>query len=220
MKPRFSILVTICVLAAGTVGTGTAQATPIPSHATAQAEIFATSNRALITDPADPRLKTRLLRFDREVRDVIRANGGRTSTSRLLEGVYWSSEQKNTTYEPSREFDVNRVSASGLHHIAGVLAKQYHQESVLTFRYLPRTAPDAKAIEIEAPGIDARRLHDALVADSAARDRLGGGSVATGGRLILVTPRADLALARKFVTGLGVDWSAAQVRYGAEELVG
>ncbi|ANZ16290.1 hypothetical protein SNOUR_14945 [Streptomyces noursei ATCC 11455] len=96
-----------------------------------------------------------------------------------------------------------------------MLAKQYHQESVLTFRYLPRTALDANAVDIEALGVDARCLHHALVADPVARDRLGGGSVTTGGRLILLVPCVDLALARKFVAGLGIDWSTVRVRYGA-----
>ncbi|WP_340630159.1 hypothetical protein [Streptomyces noursei] len=234
MKPRFGILVMVCVMASGAVGTGTAQAAStstststsasapasvLPARAAVQAEIFATNNTDQITDPADPRLRTRLIRFDREVRDVIRSHHARAGSSRLLDGVFWSSELKKTTYERSREFDVNRVSADGLHHIAGVLAKQYHQESVLTFRYLPRTAADTNAVDIEAPGVDARRLHDALVADPVARDRLGGGSVTTGGRLVLIAPLDDLALARKFVAGLGVDWATARVRYGAEEFV-
>ncbi|MFI1629921.1 hypothetical protein ACH4YO_38255 [Streptomyces noursei] len=233
MKPRFGILVMACVMASGAVGTGTAQAAStstststsapapasVPARAAVQAEIFATNNTDQITDPADPRLRTRLIRFDREVRDVIRSHHARTGNSRLLDGVFWSSELKKATYERSREFDVNRVSADGLHHIAGVLAKQYHQESVLTFRYLPRTAADTNAVDIEAPGVDARRLHDALVADPVARDRLGGGSVTTGGRLVLIAPLDDLPLARKFVTGLGVDWATARVRYGAEEFV-
>lgn len=217
MKRRFGTLVTVCVLASGAAGTGTAQAAP--RSAAPQAEIFATSNTAVITDPADPRLKTRLGRFDREVRGTIRAQGARAGASRLLDGVFWSSDLKQTTYERSREFDVNHVSATGLHHIAGVLAKQYHQESVLTFRYLPRTAAGTNAVDIEAPGVDSRRLHDALVADPAVRDELGGGSVTLGGRLILVAPLKDLALARTFATRLGVDWKKARVRYGAEEFV-
>ncbi|MCC2278241.1 hypothetical protein LKL35_22870 [Streptomyces sp. ET3-23] len=217
MKRRFGILVTVCVLASGAAGTGTAQAAP--ASAAPQAEIFATSNTAVITDPADPRLKTRLGRFDREVRGVLHAQGARAGASRLLDGVFWSSDLKKATYERSREFDVNHVSAAGLHHIAGVLAKQYRQESVLTFRYLPRTAAGTNAVDIEAPGVDSRRLHDALVADPAVRDELGGGSVTLGERLILVAPLKDLALARAFVTKLGADWAKARVRYGAEEFV-
>ncbi|MCZ1013578.1 hypothetical protein [Streptomyces noursei] len=99
----------------------------MPARAAVQAEIFATNNTDQITDPADPRLRTRLIRFDREVRAVIRSHHAHVGNSRLLDGVFWSSELKKTTYERSREFDVNRVSADGLHHIAGVLAKQYHQ---------------------------------------------------------------------------------------------
>ncbi|MEU9304814.1 hypothetical protein [Streptomyces sp. NPDC048269] len=216
---QLRILVAVGVLALGSVGAGgTAEAGPAsPGCPTAQ--IFATNNTAIITDPADPRLRTRLTRFDHEVRQIIHANGARPGASTLLDGVFWSGDLKQTTYERSREFAVDRVGRDGLHHIAGVIAKQYDQESVLTFRCLPRTAPDTDAVEIRADGVSATRLHDALLADPEARDRLSGGSVALGGRLILVAPLEDLALARKFTADLGVDWNTAEVRYGDEEFV-
>ncbi|WP_232247246.1 hypothetical protein [Kitasatospora azatica] len=192
-----------------------------PAHpAQPTAEIFATSNTAIITDPDDPRLSTHLRAFEREVRGIIRTNGAAPGSSTLLDGVFWSSDLKQATYERSREFDVNRVSADGLHHIADLIRKQYHQESVLTFRFLPTTAPDANAVEIEAPGVTSQRLHDALLADPVARDELGGGSVAQDGRLILIAPVADLPLTQHLLAALGVDWTAATVRYGAEEFVG
>ncbi|MFF2507494.1 hypothetical protein ACFVTY_29540 [Streptomyces sp. NPDC058067] len=52
-----------------------------------------------------------------------------------------------------------------------------------------------------------------------ARDKLGGGSVTTGGRLVLIAPLADLPLAREFTAKLGVDWGTAQVHYGDREFV-
>ncbi|MEV6548389.1 hypothetical protein AB0M57_06710 [Streptomyces sp. NPDC051597] len=190
-------------------------------HAPATAEIFATDNTATITDPDDPRLRTRLVRFDHEVRDIIRSHGARAGRSTLLDGVFWSSGLQQATYERSREFDVNHVGAAGLHHLADIIRKQYRQESVLTFRHLPRTSPETNAVDIEASGVTSRELHDALVADPEARDELGGGSVtARDGRLVLIAPLDDLPLARKFVAELGVDWNKAQVRYGAEEFVG
>ncbi|MFJ4475877.1 hypothetical protein [Streptomyces xanthochromogenes] len=218
MRQRLRVLVTVGALTLGTAGAGTARAAEA-GHGCPPAEIFATNNTAIITDPADPRLRTRLERFDREVRGIIRANGARAGASKLLNGVFWSGELKQTTYERSREFDVTRVNRDGLHHIAGVIAKQYHQESVLTFRCLPRTAPGTDAVEIQAPGVSVSRLHDALADDPEARDELGGGSVTLDGRLVLIAPLADLPLARKFTASLGVDWSKAQVRYGDEEFV-
>ncbi|MFG2712956.1 hypothetical protein ACGFX2_20720 [Streptomyces goshikiensis] len=218
MKQRLRVLVAVGVLTLGATGAGGAEA----SQATRDcptAEIFATDNTAIITDQRDPRLRTRLTRFDREVRGIVRANGARPGTSTLLDGVFWSGDLKRTTYERSRAFDVDRVGADGLHHIADVIRKQYRQESVLTFRCLPRTSPDTDAVEIQASGVSAARLHDALVADPAAADRLGGGSVTLGGRLILIAPLADLPLARDFTRKLGVDWKAATVRYGDEEFV-
>ncbi|MFI6474948.1 hypothetical protein ACIBL5_32370 [Streptomyces sp. NPDC050516] len=218
MKQRLRVLVAVGVLTLGVAGAGTAQAaTAAPGCPTA--EIFATNNTAIITDPADPRLRTQLTHFDHEVRGIVRANGARPGASKLLDGVFWSGDLKQTTYERSREFDVNRVGRDGLHHIAGVIAKQYHQESVLTFRCLPRTSPETDAVEIQAPGVSATQLHDALVANPEARDELGGGSVTLDGRLTLIAPLADLPLAQKFTKSLGVDWNKAQVRYGDEEFV-
>ncbi|MEU4352927.1 hypothetical protein [Streptomyces sp. NPDC023838] len=225
MNRRLGTLVAVGALTLGVTGAGTAAASAPSSSSsgaghTATAEIFATNNTATITDPADPRLRTRLTRFDREVRDVIRTHGGEAGRSTLLDGVFWSSDLKQATYERSREFDVNHVGAAGLHHIADIIRKQYKQESVLTFRHLPRTSPETNAVDIEATGVTSGELHDALLADPAARDELGGGSVtARGGRLILIAPLADLDLAKKFVGELGVDWNTAEVRYGAEEFV-
>ncbi|MFB6840764.1 hypothetical protein [Streptomyces sp. NPDC056361] len=184
------------------------------------AEIFATDNTAIITDPDDPRLDTRLVRFGREVRAIIRAHGARPGSSELLDGVFWSGELQQATYERSREFDVNGAGRDGLHHIAGVIAKRYEQEAVLTFRCLPRTSPETDAVEIEVPGVSASALREALVADPEARERLGGGSVTLDGRLVLVAPVADLPLARAFADELGADWEQAEVRYGDREFVG
>lgn len=222
MRQRYlRVLVAVGVLTLGSAGTGSAHASPAsPRGCPATAEIFATDNTAIITDPADPRLRTRLHRFDHEVRGIIRAHGAKPGSSTLLDGVFWSDELKQTTYERSREFEVNRVDPAGLRHIADVIRKQYHQESVLTFRCLPRNAPDTDAVEIQAPGVSPTRLHDALLADPEARERLGGGSVTVDGRLILIAPLADLPLAQKLTAELGVDWNAAEVRYGDEEFVG
>ncbi|MFJ3876077.1 hypothetical protein ACIPW5_01305 [Streptomyces sp. NPDC090077] len=220
---RLRALVAVGVLALASAGAGTAQADALSPASGAgrcpAAEIFATDNTAVITDPADPRLRTRLHRFDREVREIIRSHGARTESSTLLDGVFWSSDEQQATYERSREFDVARVDANGLHHIADVIRKQYDQESVLTFRCLPRTSPETDAVEIQAGGVSATRLRDALLADPVARERLGGGSVALDGRLILIAPIADLPLARKFTARLGVDWNSVEVRYGDEEFV-
>ncbi|MGW6403993.1 hypothetical protein [Streptomyces sp. NPDC055134] len=210
---------TVAALALGLTG---AKSSPAASSAAADcptAELFATDNTAVITDPGDPRLHTRLTHFDHEVREIIRANGATPVASKLLKGVFWSGDLKQATYERSREFDINRVGRDGLHHIAGVIAKTYHQESVLTFRCLPPTSPETDALEIEAGGVSASRLHDELVADPVARDKLGGGSVTVNGRLILIAQLADLPLAREFSAKLGVDWQTAQVRYGEREFV-
>ncbi|MFF7246926.1 hypothetical protein ACFZBU_23825 [Embleya sp. NPDC008237] len=186
-----------------------------------EAEIFVTNNTAVISDPDDPRLNTRLNGFACEVRAIIRAHGADPGKSSLLDGVFWSGELQNTTYERSREFDVDDMDAAGLNHVAEVLRKRFAQESVLTFEYLRIDSPRADAIEVEVPGVDVQRLHDGLVADAEARERLFGGSVTVrGGKLILVADRADAALVERFVGTLGGDWSKATVHYGDREFVG
>ncbi|WP_329619608.1 hypothetical protein OG357_02980 [Streptomyces sp. NBC_01255] len=209
----------VAALMLGIAGTQSTYASPGEHDCRTTAELFATDNTAIITDPEDPRLDTRLTRFAHEVRAVIRAHGARPGASELLDGVFWSTDLKQATYERSREFDVNRVGRDGLHHIAGVIAKEYDQESVLTFRCLPRTSPETDAVEIDVPGVTPGDLRAALLADAEAREKLGGGSVTLDGRLILIAPVADLPLARKFTAALGADWNEAQVRYGDREFV-
>ncbi|MGF1429028.1 hypothetical protein [Kitasatospora sp. LaBMicrA B282] len=218
MLRKSGVLVVAAVLGLGLTGAGSAEA--LPAHHSPAAEIFATSNTAIITDPNDPRLQDHLRPFEHQVRRLIRTNGAAPGASTLLNGVFWSADLKQTTYERSREFDVNRVSADGLHHIADLIRKQYHQESVLTFRFLPAGAAGADAVQVEASGVTVQQLHDALVADPAVRDELDGGSVTVDGRVILVAPLKDLPLTRTFLGELGVAWSSATVRYGAEEFVG
>lgn len=224
------------VLAFGlTVGAGGAQAVAVPGSGAScaadakpghprtlpEAEIFATDNTAVITDPGDPRLNTRLNRFACDVRATIRAQGADPEASTLLDGVFWSSDLQSATYERSREFDVDDVTSAQLRDIAETVRKQYRQESVLTFEYLPADASGADALIAEVPGFDVQRLHDALLADSEARDTLYGGSVTVrGGKLVLVASRADEGVVRDFVGRLGGDWSQAEVHYGAREFVG
>ncbi|MEU3778072.1 hypothetical protein AB0F11_33715 [Streptomyces sp. NPDC032472] len=219
MKQRLGVLVAVGVLVLGAAGAGSAQAAPEARDCPVAAELFATNNTAFITDPDDVRLKDRLRGFDREVRTIIRTDGATPLGSTLLDGVFWSGDLQQTTYERSRKFDVNRVGADGLHQLADTVRKSYDQEAVLTFRCLPRTAPETDAVEIEAAGVSAARLREALLADPEARERLGGGSVTLDGRLVLVAPLTELPLAQCFVTRLGVDWNSAKVRYGDEEFV-
>jgi hypothetical protein len=182
------------------------------------AEIFATNNTATITDPNDPRLRTRLVAFGAQVEGIIAANGAWPGRSTLLDGVFWSDELKTATYERSREFDVDHVGAASLHHIASVIRKQYDQESVLTFQYLPRAGADS--VEVEVPGVTVRQLFDGLAADPALREELGGGSVtADGNRLTLIADRSELAAIRTFVGELGASWAKATVAYGHLEFV-
>jgi len=215
--PRRPVLAVLAVITA-TIGLAPhAVAAPFGHHQPA-AEIFATNNTATITDPNDPRLKDRLVRFGAQVQGIIATNGAWPGCSTLLNGVFWSDDLKTATYERSREFDVDHVSAAGLHHIASVIRKQYQQESVLTFQYLPSSTADS--IEVEVPGVTVRQLFDGLAADPALREELGGGSVtADGDRLALIADKSELASIQKFIGVLGASWSTATVAYGHLEFV-
>jgi hypothetical protein len=218
MKRLAAVLFLTLAATLGTGGAQTALAAP-PAGLVGQApsEVFATNNTAIITNPNDPRLNTRLVEFAHQVRAIVRQGGGEPEDTTLLQGVFWDATLQQTTYEASREFDVDDVSPTRLHSIAEVIRTQFHQDSVLTFRFLPRTSPQADSIEVEVPGLDVRRLHDALVANPTARDHLGGGSVTTRGLLILVADRTDFELVHQLVVAMGGNWASRNVRFGAKE---
>lgn len=209
-----SLLVAVTSVLAFAVSTGTAAGAPLPSP-----EIFATNNTAIITDPADPRLRDRLMRFDREVRGIVRANGGHTTRSTLLDGVFYSSDLRQTTFERSRKFDVT-LNAESLRHTASTIAKQFRQEAVLTFRFLPANSPAVDAVQVEVDGITAAQVRQGLLDDAVAREKLGGGSVTLQGKAILIAGVDDLPTVRAFITTIGGDARKAKVRKGTWEFVG
>ena len=207
------LLVAVTSVLAFTVSTGTAAGAPLPCP-----EIFATNNTEIITDPADPRLQDRLVRFDREVRGIVLANGGVTTRSTLLDGVFWSSDLNQTTFERSRKFDVT-LNEQSLRHTASTISKRFEQESVLTFRSLPSNSPKVDAVQVEVPGVTAKQVREGLLKDAVAREKLGGGSVTLNDKAILIADVNDLPTVRAFVTNLGGDMSRAKVRKGTWEFV-
>lgn len=209
---RKLLVAVMSVLAFG-VSTGTAAGTPLPFP-----EIFATNNTATITDPADPRLRDRLVRFDHEVRGIVLANGGATTRSTLLDGVFWSGDRQQLTFERSRKFDVT-LNEQSLRHAAGTIAKRFRQESVLTFRFLPAHSPAVDAVQVEVEGVTAQQVRQGLLADAVARETLGGGSITLQDKAILIASVDDLPVVRAFVTGIGGDMGKAKVRRGTWEFV-
>jgi hypothetical protein len=184
------------------------------------AEILATNNTAVITDPADPRLDDELRDFERKVERIIRRGGGDPEGSRLLDGVFFSSDLGTTTFERSRDFDVDDVTPNELREIADTVRRRFGQQSVLTFDYPERPWHPVDAVEVEVPGLDAQSLRDGLLADAEVRERLFGGSVTLDGRLLLVAGLEDVELVERFVTDIGGDFDAATIRPGRREFVG
>src|SRR5918999_1309601 len=162
------------------------------------AEIFATNNTAVITDPADPRLRDKLTGFARETERIVERGGGSPRGSQLLDGVFFSSDLGTTTFERSRRFDADDVRS------------RFGQQSVLTFDHLPREDDEVNAIELEVPGVSAQALREGLLADETAREELFGGSVTLSGRLLLVAELADADLARAFAERIGGDLRRAE----------
>ena len=182
------------------------------------AELFATNNTATITDPAASQLQDGLALFEIQADVTITQNGAAVSGSTLLDGVFWSNDLQQSTYERSREFHVCVADESTLHIVAEALRGQFNQESVLSFDYLAQHSPDANAITITVPNMDVARFRDALVADPDARNRLQGGSVTTTDHtLILIAANADRDIARRLIGEAGGSWSDATFAYGKDD---
>jgi len=199
-----SVLVWLMVLLGSAFVAGTpAEADASPCR---PAELFAADN----TDPL----------FEMQADLTIAQSGAAVTGSTLVDGVFWSDELQQTTYERSREFHLCGADEPMLHNAAAALRRQFNQEAVLTFDYLPQHAPAANAITITVPDIDIARFRDAFVADSAAHHRLHGGSVTTTDHtLILVVGNDDLDVAGRLIGAAGGNWDAATIAYGKREFV-
>jgi RTX calcium-binding nonapeptide repeat (4 copies) len=193
-----------------------AVAAPSAAAHSSDAEIFATDNTAVITDPDDPRLDDRLHGFAHRVTRIIDDGGGRPRGSQLLDGVFFGDE---LTFERSRRFDVDNVSDAELHGIAETIRRRFLQQSVLTFDHLHPADRDVNAVELEVPGISARDLQQGLVDDQEARERLFGGSVTLDRRLLLVAALEDAQFARGFAKRIGGDLKRVRTSYGEREFV-
>src|SRR5262249_4754871 len=150
--------------------------------------------------------------FELQADLTIAQNGATVTGSTLLDGVFWSTTLQQSTDERSREFHLCTADQTTLHTVAAALRRQFNQETVLTFGYLPPKAPETNAVVITVPDVDVARFRDAFVADSAARDRLQGGSVTTSDRtLILVAGNGDVDVARRLVDEAGGSWNTAGI---------
>ncbi len=116
-----SVLVWLMVLSGGVFVPSKLPITPAPTcH---PAELFVTDN----TDPL----------FEIQADVTIAQNGAAATGSTPLDGVYWSAELQQTTSERSREFHLCSPDELTLHALAAALRRQFNQEAVLTFDYLP-----------------------------------------------------------------------------------
>lgn len=194
------------LLFCGLLGPGTAPPATGGGPACRPAELFATDNT---TDG-----------FELPAVATIALTGTVVTGSTLVDGVFWSNERQQIGYERSREFHLCVVDAPTLHNAAEALHRQFNQEAVLTFDYLPQNAPEADAILITVPDIGIARFRDAFVSDLAAHHRLRGGSVTTADHtLILVAGNGDLDVARRLVEEAGGDWNATTIAHGRREFV-
>jgi hypothetical protein len=213
-----SVLVWLVVSSGGVFGPETPAPTSPPAPACRPAELFATDNTAIVTDP--DQLQDGLELFEIQADVTITQNGAAVTGSALLDGAYWSNELNQTTYERSREFHLCSPGEPTLHTVAEALRRQFNQEAVLTFDYLHEHAPGANAVAVTVPDIDNARFREAFAADSAAHRRLKGGSVtAADHALILITANGDQDVARQLVGEAGGNWDDATIAYGRSEFV-
>src|SRR5690349_17951162 len=126
-------LVVLAAVVAATLGGGSVH-TALAAERLPQAQLFATNNTAIITNPNDPRLNDRLVAFALQVTDILDDGGADADGSTLLNGVFFDSTVQALTYERSREFDVEDIRPARLHSLAAVVRDRFHQDSVLTFR--------------------------------------------------------------------------------------
>jgi hypothetical protein len=206
-----SVLVGLMVLSAGVFVPAKLPAVPtVPAPTCHPADLFVSDN----TDPL----------FEIQADLTIAQNGAAATGSTPLDGVYWSTELQQTSSDRSREFHLCSPDELTLHTLAEALRRQFHQQAVLTFDYLPDNlpehAPGVDAVTVTMPDIDLARFRDAFVSDPAAHRRLRGGSVTTTDHtLILITATGDLDVARRLVAEAGGSWIAATIAYGRRELV-
>ena len=166
-----------------------------------------------VIDNADPL-------FEPQADVTITLNGVAVTGSTPLDGVYWSRTLQRVTFERSREFHLCGADEAVLHIAAEALRRQFDQEAVLSFNYLPQHAPEQNAVLITLPDVDIERLGTALAADPAARNRLRGASVtATDRTLILVAANGDRDVARRLAGEAGGNWDAVGIAYGRSEFV-
>ena len=207
VRPRRTLPILVWLVVCG--GIGVAPPAGGEGPACHPAELFATDRQ---DDSPDSPL------FELQADATLALNGAMVTGSIPVDGMFWSTELQQTIDERSREFHLCVVDEPTLHNAAASLGRQFNQEAVLTFDYLPRN--EANAVTITVPGIDIARFRAAFAADSAAHRRLLGGSVTpTDHTLILVAGNDDLDIARRLVNQAGGNWSAAVIDYGKREFV-
>ena len=187
------------------------RAAPRPPTAAAlpDAEIFATNNTALITDPDDPRLRPPDAASPAASTRIIDDGGGKPARVR-------AARRRVLLLRP-RQHDVRalaplrrrpRRATTSCTTSPRRVRRRFLQQSVLTFDHLHRRDPDADAIELDVPHVSAQALRDGLLDDPDAHERLFGGSVTQDRHLLLVADRADADLARASPSGSAATSSA------------
>lgn len=79
--------------------------------------------------------------FELQADATIVRLGVAVAGSTPLDGVWWSDARRQLSFERSREFHLCSTDPSSLHRAGEALRRQFDQESVLSFDYLPQQAP-------------------------------------------------------------------------------
>jgi hypothetical protein len=119
----------------------------------------------------------------------------------------------------AREFHLC-ADEPALHTAGAALRGQFHQESVLSFGYLPQSAPGVNAILITVPmSTSPASAMRWWPTPRPATECRGGSVTTTDHTLILVAGNDDREDARRLVDAAGGNWNTATIAYGRREFV-
>ena len=174
----------------------------------------------MITDPDDPRLDDRLGAL-RAHRHPDRARGRRPrraarSCSTASSSPRTSARRRSSARAASTSIASTRRSCTRSPRRSAPASTRSRCSRSTTST--PAIPPSTRSSS-RCPASRAEALHDGLLADQEAAERLFGGSVTLDGRLILVADLADEELARAFAEPIGGDLSRAVTRRGDREFV-
>ena len=174
----------------------------------------------MITDPADPRLKDDLKDFARQVERIVARRRRRARAARSCSTAS-SPSDGTTTFERSREFDVDRVVRGRAAHDRRHDPRALRAAVGADVRQAAgRAIGEVDGVQLDVPRVSATALRNGLLADAEARERLvrrlGHAGPAPAARRLAGRRRRSRGRSR---SGSAATSSAREMQYGKREFV-